>query len=254
MKSFIFLAHTLFIAHKIFSKKGLRKFFFSVFFSSMATIAAPLDQVDLNKKIYIQKTYMAPQFQTVWGDPWSSTYTVLVFTSLSCDICRDFHRKIGPRLKQTVLQKRGVAVILRDYPADGPSMNTSSSFWKYGQSDGNILVEKNFQFDNPWKKNPKDIDHLTKNYLLSVRQKAQASDNLSPLSHVPFYDIKGLQQIIFERRNQDKSALNIQVVPTVFVIHKKGTDTRTWTLKQLENPTDEAELNQALDGMLVPAP
>lgn len=202
----------------------------------------------INEKYIINKN-KSNDFQEVYGDPKNAPNIILTFTSMACPVCAEHHNNILPELLKKYVNSGKLAVIVRDYPADPLSLKASAVVWANHQTDPKltlILREKLFKPEFNWvSNNMEDALSAIKHYA-----KSECSNNKEKKAIDVSTDNEKLMQAVFDKRVDDKKALNITEVPTIFLVIKKGEDVKNWKLEQIQNSVDLPAIEKLLEDNL----
>lgn len=119
-----------------------------------------LTVLERNGRIAAQESYVETAFQTEFphqqGKFYLSfdcsacqevDYTLVVFTSLACQVCKDVHEKLFPQLRSSDLYKSGkLRIVFVEYPADRISFFASKYVWgepkKEAERRRRVLMEQ----------------------------------------------------------------------------------------------------------------
>ena len=199
----------------------------------------------------------AEGFQERIGDPLKAKRVLLFFTALRCPMCAHLHQKVIPDLTAFPEFKKGeFAIIIRDYPTDVPSLKAACLAWRIPERSA-LLRQKFFANQHeadswamPWE----EESSLRK--LLKIAQKAGlkweelkllAGEMKAVRADPGGEPVKSeLIKQIFDKRLEDKEALGINEVPTIFLITKTGNTSASWKVEALAHSFDVRSLLDAL--------
>ena len=193
----------------------------------------------LSPQEYIKETYLSPKkdtplLQHTYGDPLTSQAVLLVFSSLTCPVCNEFHTSVLPALKEVMKENKDLSVIVRDYPADPLSLKASSIMWANGAEKNKELEKKVLANHMKWineseEKSLEELNALISDSLVTPEEKTSAAKAPS--------DREWLEKV-FNHRNKDKKALGIEHVPAAWLILKNKTDPQHYDLIEIKDIND----------------
>ena len=137
---------------------------------------------------------------------------LIVFESLTCSHCADFHKKVYPGLKENFIDKGHVYTEFKNFPLDMAAMNASKI--AHCRNDGNSEV-LHYLFDNQdkWKKG-NTIEELNQNIKKFIDKSAFNLDVEKCLSN------KEVEDHILEDRIEGVKKYKINATPTLLsLIH-----------------------------------
>ncbi len=193
----------------------------------------------LSPQEYIKENYLSPKkdtplLQHTYGDPLTSQAVLLVFSSLTCPVCNEFHTAILPALKEEIKKNPALSLVIRDYPADPLSLKASSLIWANGPEKAKEIEHKVFGTHMKWVKDTeeKSLEELVKlvnECTLTVEEKESAKKAFSEISCL---------EKIFKHRNKDKEALGIEQVPAAWLVIKNTKEHQKCKLIKIKDIKD----------------
>ena len=156
---------------------------------------------------------------------------LIVFESLTCSHCADFHKKVYPGLKEEFIDKGHVYIEFKNFPLDMAAMNASKI--AHCRNDGNSEV-LHYLFDNQdkWKKG-NTIEELNQNIKKFIDKSAFNLDVEKCLSN------KEVEDHILEDRIEGAKNFKIQATPTLIINGEK-----------FDNPTNYKKLKKFLEKLI----
>ena len=138
---------------------------------------------------------------------------LIVFESLTCSHCADFHKNIYPRLKEDFIDKGHAYIEFRNFPLDIAALNASKI--THCKNDGNSKI-LHFIIKNQgqWVKG-KTIDDLNKN-LKSFIEKSEFKINFEEC-----LNNKLVEDHILEDRINGAKKFKIESTPTLIINDEK---------------------------------
>ena len=156
---------------------------------------------------------------------------IVVFESLTCSHCANFHKNIYPSLKEDFIDKGHVNIEFRNFPLDMAAMNASKI--AHCRNDGNSEI-LHYLFDNQeqWIKG-KTIEELNKNIKSFIEKSNFNLDVDVCLSN------KEAEDHILEDRIEGAKKFKVDATPTLIINGKK-----------FDNPTNYKKLKKFLEKMI----
>ena len=156
---------------------------------------------------------------------------LIVFESLTCSHCADFHKKVYPGLKENFIDKGHVYIEFKNFPLDMAAMNASKI--AHCRNDGNSEI-LHYLFDNQseWAKGS-TIEELNKN-LKKYIEKSNFNLNIDSC-----LNNKKVEDHILEDRIEGAKTFKIQGTPTLIINGEK-----------FDNPTNYKKLKKFLEKLI----
>jgi protein-disulfide isomerase len=156
---------------------------------------------------------------------------IVVFESLTCSHCANFHKNIYPSLKEDFIDKGHVNIEFRNFPLDMAAMNASKI--AHCRNDGNSEI-LHYLFDNQeqWIKG-KTIEELNKNIKSFIEKSNFNLDVDVCLSN------KEAEDHILEDRIEGAKKFKVDATPTLIINGEK-----------FDNPTNYKKLKKFLEKMI----
>ena len=156
---------------------------------------------------------------------------LIVFESLTCSHCADFHKNVYPSLKENFIDKGHVYIEFKNFPLDMAAMNASKI--AHCRNDGNSEI-LHYLFDNQdkWIKG-KTIEELNQNIKKFVDKSALELDVDKCLSN------KKIEDHILEDRIEGAKKYKLEATPTLIINGEK-----------FDNPTNYKKLKKFLEKLI----
>jgi len=156
---------------------------------------------------------------------------IVVFESLTCSHCANFHKNIYPSLKEDFIDKGHVNIEFRNFPLDMAAMNASKI--AHCRNDGNSEI-LHYLFDNQeqWIKG-KTIEELNKNIKSFIEKSNFNLDVDVCLSN------KEAEDHILEDRIEGAKKFKVDATPTLIINGEK-----------FDNPTNYKKLKKFLEKLI----
>ena len=145
---------------------------------------------------------------------------LIIYESLTCSHCANFHREIYPLLKENFIDKGIVNIEFRNFPLDIAALNASKIAHCKNDGDSKILhlLYKN---QNSWAKG-NSLEEFNKNL-----EKLVLSENLN-LNFIDCINNSEIEDYILEDRIDAVKKYNINATPTLIIMGKKFDKTLTY--------------------------
>ena len=192
------------------------------------------------KKIIITTLYIAFYFlplslkaeiKTISEGNADAKIKIVVFESLTCSHCANFHKNVYPSLKEDFIDKGYVNIEFRNFPLDMAAMNASKI--AHCRNDGNSEI-LHYLFDNQeqWVKG-KTIEELNKNIKIFIEKSNLNLDVDVCLSN------KEAEDHILEDRIEGAKKFKIDATPTLIINGKK-----------FDNPSNYKKLKKFIEKLI----
>ena len=139
--------------------------------------------------------------------------SILVYESLTCGHCADFHKEVYPKLKKDFIDAGLVNIEFRSFPLDLAALNASKI--AHCKNDGNSDL-LHFLYENQKKwvrgKSIKDINKHLKNLVLKNKKEIDFEKCLAN---------KNIEDHILNDRISGVKKFNIEATPTLIINGKK---------------------------------
>ena len=143
---------------------------------------------------------------------------IIVFESLTCSHCANFHKNVYPGLKENFIDKGHVYIEFKNFPLDMAAMNASKI--AHCRNDGNSLI-LHYLFENQdkWVKG-NTITDLNKN----LKNFISNSNDLNPIFSLNFEECLNntkIEDFILEDRINGAKKFKIEATPTLIINGEK---------------------------------
>ncbi len=139
--------------------------------------------------------------------------SILVYESLTCGHCADFHKEIYPKLKKDFIDLGLVNIEFRSFPLDLAALNASKI--AHCKNDGNSdLLHFLYENQKKWVRGEtiKDINKHLKNLVLKNKKEINFEKCLAD---------KNIEDHILNDRISGVKKFNIEATPTLIINGKK---------------------------------
>ena len=172
------------------------------------------------KKIFVliifvlfQTNINASSFKPIIEGREDAKIKLIIYESLTCSFCADFHNKVYPELKKEFIDTGIINIEFRNFPLDLAALNASKIAHCENNGDSKILHYL-YKRQNQWIKgnNILEINSNLKNSL---------KDSNFNLDFEKCVNNKNLEDHILEERIDGAKKYNIQSTPTLIINDKK---------------------------------
>ena len=161
----------------------------------------------------------------------SAKIKIIVFESLTCSHCADFHKKVYPGLKENFIDKGYVYIEFKNFPLDMAAMNASKI--AHCKNDGNSeILHYLFNNQTKWVKG-KTIEELNQNIKKVIEQSNFKLDIEACLSN------KEVENHILEDRIAGAKTFKVEATPTLIINGEK-----------FDNPTNYKKLKEFIEKLI----
>ena len=156
---------------------------------------------------------------------------IIIFESLTCSHCADFHKNVYPGLKENFIDKGHVYIEYKNFPLDMAAMNASKIV--HCRNDGNSEI-LHYLYDNQsqWLRG-NTIEELNQNIKKLIKKSNFNLDVESCLNN------KKVEDHILEDRIEGAKTFKIQGTPTLIINGEK-----------FDNPTNYKKLKKFLEKLI----
>ena len=156
---------------------------------------------------------------------------LIVFESLTCSHCADFHKNVYPGLKKDFIDKGHVSIEFRNFPLDIAALNASKIAHCKNDGKSEIL---HYLFNNQkvWLKG-KSIEDLNQNIKLFIEKSNFNLDTEKCLNN------NQVEDHILEERIEGAKKFKIEATPTLIINDEK-----------FENPSNYKKLKKYLEKLI----
>ena len=143
----------------------------------------------------------------------SSKIKMIVYESLTCGHCADFHKNVYPQLKDNFIDKGLLEIEFRNFPLDMAALNASKI--AHCNNDGNSeILHYLFEKQNKWVRGG-TIEDLNKNL------KKIIEDSRFSLNFDECLNNKKVEDHILEERIEGAKTFKVQATPTLIILGEK---------------------------------
>ena len=143
----------------------------------------------------------------------SSKIKMIVYESLTCGHCADFHKNVYPQLKDNFIEKGLLEIEFRNFPLDMAALNASKI--AHCNNDGNSeILHYLFEKQNKWVRGG-TIEDLNKNLKKIIK------DSRFSLNFDECLNDKKVEDHILEERIEGAKTFKVQATPTLIISGEK---------------------------------
>lgn len=171
------------------------------------------------------------QVKTILEGNINAKIKLIVYESLTCSYCADFHKEIYPELKKDFIDKGLISIEFRNFPLDLAALNASKV--AHCKNDGKSeILHFLFEKQKEWVRG-ETIEDLNKNLKKLINEKDFGIDFDRCISDTVVED-----HVLNDRINAIKK-YNIQATPTLIINDKK-----------FDNPQNYKKLKKTLEKLI----
>ena len=180
---------------------------------------------------YFLPVSLKAEIKTISEGSIDAKIKIIIFESLTCSHCANFHKNVYPSLKENFIDKGHVYIEFKNFPLDMAAMNASKI--AHCRNDGNSEV-LHYLFDNQdkWKKG-NTIEELNQNIKKFIDKSAFNLDVKKCLSN------KEVEDHILEDRIEGAKKYKLEATPTLIINGEK-----------FDNPTNYKKLKKFLEKLI----
>ena len=180
---------------------------------------------------YFLPVSLKAEIKTISEGSVDAKIKLIVFESLTCSHCADFHKNVYPSLKENFIDKGHVYIEFKNFPLDMAAMNASKI--AHCRNDGNPEI-LHYLFDNQdkWVKG-NTIEELNQNIKKFIDKSAFKLDVENCLSN------KEVEDHILEDRIEGAKKFKLEATPTLIINGEK-----------FDNPTNYKKLKKFLEKLI----
>ena len=171
------------------------------------------------------------QVKTILEGNINAKIKLIVYESLTCSHCADFHKEIYPELKKDFIDKGLISIEFRNFPLDLAAFNASKV--AHCKNDGKSeILHFLFEKQKEWVRG-ETIEDLNKNLKKLINEKDFGIDFNNCINNTVVED-----HVLNDRINAVKK-YNIQATPTLIINDKK-----------FDNPQNYKKLKKTLEKLI----
>jgi len=157
--------------------------------------------------------------------------SIIIYESLTCGHCADFHKEVYPKLKKDFIDTGLVKIEFRSFPLDFAALNASKI--AHCKNDGKTdLLHFLYENQKKWVRGEtiKDINKHLKNLILK---------NHSGLNFESCLDDKNIEDHVLNERISGTKKFKIEATPTLIINDKK-----------FDNPHNYKKLKKSIEKLI----
>ena len=145
----------------------------------------------------------------------SSPIKIIVYSSLTCPHCANFHINVLPKIKKHYIDKKKVIVILKDFPLDVAALNASKLIQCVEKTRKLELIDEIYESQKIWT-DGNTIEEINKN-LITIGKKYNLNKNIINQC----FENDSLEEWILNSRISAQKKYDIRATPTIIINEKK---------------------------------
>ena len=180
---------------------------------------------------YFGSVFAGTKIKSLYEGNIDAKIVIIVYESLTCSHCADFHKKVYPELKKDFIDTGLAKIEFRSFPLDLAALNASKI--AHCKNDGKTdLLHFLYKNQKEWirGKNIKDINKHLKNLI---------TKNESGLDFDSCVEDKNIEDYILNDRISGVKKFNIEATPTIIINDKK-----------FDNPHNYKKLKKTIEKLI----
>ena len=174
----------------------------------------------LNFKVINSEEKILPIFE---GSP-DAKIKLIIYESMTCSHCADFHKKVYPSLKKNFIEKGLVSIEFRNFPLDLAALNASKIV--HCKNDGaSKTMHFLYENQNKWVRGNNILD-------INSNLRKLIEDQNIQINFEKCLNDKVIEDFVLEERINGFKKYDIQATPTLIINDKKFD--KTLNYKNLE--------------------
>ena len=180
---------------------------------------------------YFLPVSLKAEIKTISEGSIDAKIKIIIFESLTCSHCANFHKNVYPSLKENFIDKGHVYIEFKNFPLDMAAMNASKI--AHCRNDGNSeVLHYLFENQDKWIKG-KTIEELNQNIKKFIVKSNFKLDVEKCLSN------KEVEDHILEDRIEGAKKFKLEATPTLIINGEK-----------FDNPTNYKKLKKFLEKLI----
>ena len=180
---------------------------------------------------YFESALSDIKIKSIYEGSIDAKVNIIVYESLTCGHCADFHKEVYPKLKKDFIDNGLVKIEFRSFPLDLAALNASKISYCKNDGKSNIL---HFLYENQkkWVKG-KTIEEINKHL------KSLVLKNYSGLDFESCLADKNIEDHILNDRINGAKKYSIEATPTLIINDKK-----------FDNPHNYKKLKKTIEKLI----
>ena len=180
---------------------------------------------------YFLPVSLKAEIKTISEGSVDAKIKIIIFESLTCSHCANFHKNVYPDLKENFIDKGHVYIEFKNFPLDMAAMNASKI--AHCKNDGNSeILHYLFNNQDKWVKG-KTIEELNQNIKKLIDKSIFKLDVDNCLIN------KAVEDHILEDRIEGAKKFKLEATPTLIINGEK-----------FDNPTNYKKLKKFLEKLI----
>ena len=180
---------------------------------------------------YFQSAFAGKKIETIYEGNKNAKINIIVFESLTCGACGNFHKNVYPDLKKDFIDTGWVKIEFRNFPLDLAAFNAAKIAHCKNDGKSNLLHDL-FENQEEWVKG-KNIEDFNQNLIRYVNTREKDLDLKACLVD------KDIEDHILNDRINGVKKYEVEATPTLIINDKK-----------FDNPQNYKKLKKTLEKMI----
>jgi len=180
---------------------------------------------------YLESAIAETKIKPLYEGSVDAKVSIIVYESLTCGHCADFHKEIYPKLKKDFVDNGLVKIEFRSFPLDLAALNASKI--AHCKNDGKTdLLHFLYENQKKWA-HGKTIEHVNYN----LKDLIIANENVLDFENC--LNNKNIEDYILNDRINGAKKFNIEATPTIIINDKK-----------FDNPHNYKKLKKTIEKLI----
>tara|TARA_B100000579_G_scaffold265420_1_gene218849 strand:- start:157 stop:738 length:582 start_codon:yes stop_codon:yes gene_type:complete len=180
---------------------------------------------------YLESAIAETKIKPLYEGSVDAKVSIIVYESLTCGHCADFHKEIYPKLKKDFVDNGLVKIEFRSFPLDLAALNASKI--AHCKNDGKTdLLHFLYENQKKWA-HGKTIEHVNYN----LKDLIIANENVLDFENC--LNNKNIEDYILNDRINGAKKFNIEATPTLIINDKK-----------FDNPHNYKKLKKTIEKLI----
>tara|TARA_Y100000590_G_scaffold423092_1_gene528530 strand:- start:39 stop:620 length:582 start_codon:yes stop_codon:yes gene_type:complete len=180
---------------------------------------------------YLESAIAETKIKPLYEGSVDAKVSIIVYESLTCGHCADFHKEIYPKLKKDFVDNGLVKIEFRSFPLDLAALNASKI--SHCKNDGKTdLLHFLYENQKKWA-HGKTIEHVNYN----LKDLIIANENVLDFENC--LNNKNIEDYILNDRINGAKKFNIEATPTLIINDKK-----------FDNPHNYKKLKKTIEKLI----
>ena len=160
--------------------------------------------------------------------------SIIVYESLTCGHCADFHTEVYPKLKKDFIDTGLIKIEFRNFPLDLAALN-AAKIAHCGYTGKSKILHRFFKDQNKWVKG-KTVQELANNFKKYYKEDVESETGIN---YEKCLSNKNIEDYVLNDRINGHKKFNIEATPTLIINDKK-----------FDNPHNYKKLKKTIEKLI----